>query len=202
MNARLSLLALFLVACGGTTSGSDAGADGSRNPCDGLGCAIGVGVLRVHVLDAQSMAPIAGVSFSRGGAALAATCAADAGAPDGGAACATWELDALGFGANTIDVAAPGYKAASLSVTMSGPSGCCGRGPDVEKTVTLSPADAAMLCAATGGTVMIGRCCGATADFPDMCVDGPCGCAPQSSHDTAICACPTKQCFKPGVGCQ
>jgi hypothetical protein len=201
-----------IAACGGSTSTSDGGADGStdgsKNPCDGLGCAIGVGKLTVHVLDAQSMTPVLQTTFTENGQPLMATCvASDAGVAEGGAdggapLCSTWLLQTVFIGAHTIGVHAPGYKDETLTVTMQGPSGCCGMGPDVDKTVLLTSSAPAALCVATGGTVTMGSCCQGTSDFPDLCTTGPCGCGPQSSHMVQICSCSGTKCFKPGVGCQ
>jgi hypothetical protein len=61
----------------------------------------------------------------------------------------------------------------------------------------LSPA---ALCTATGGTVSSSLCCSATADFPNSCLVGACGCAPDYSHTISTCDC-TTGCFLPGYGC-
>lgn len=200
MRAPVLLLLALAAACGGTTNvgdgGADGAADGSKNPCDGLGCAVGVGTLTIKALDAQSMMPVA-ATFTEGATKLVGTCSADA-----GGVCAAWQFPNLSIGAHTITVQAPGYKDASLAVTMSGPSGCCGRGPDVDKTVLMTSTDPAALCTSTGGTVSTGSCCQGTNDFPDLCTTGPCGCGPQSSHMVQICSCSGGKCFKPNVGCQ
>jgi hypothetical protein len=66
------------------------------------------------------------------------------------------------------------------------------------------PADAgpADQCSATGGTVESLLCCGATGDFPNGCVAGPCGCSPMNSHAVQGCNCPGQTCFEPGKGCR
>jgi len=72
--------------------------------------------------------------------------------------------------------------------------------PDV---LLLSP-DAqalALLCSSTGGQVKSQSCCGTVSDFPDSCMGGACGCAPQSSHTVTICECQTGSCFTPATGC-
>lgn len=55
-------------------------------------------------------------------------------------------------------------------------------------------------CLASGGTVQTSLCCGAGADFPNLCAIGACGCAPQSSKDTKVCSCPKGMCFD-GAAC-
>ncbi len=50
-------------------------------------------------------------------------------------------------------------------------------------------------CLRAGGTVVTRLCCENTADFPNVCVTGACGCAPASSHDTLVCQCPSGACF-------
>jgi hypothetical protein len=44
-------------------------------------------------------------------------------------------------------------------------------------------------CIAAGGTVETMLCCLDTGDFPNLCTTGPCGCAPEYSHDVQVCAC-------------
>ncbi len=58
------------------------------------------------------------------------------------------------------------------------------------------------MCAKSGGTESTGLCCTATGDYPDGCGTGPCGCAPDSSHEVKVCVCPDTQCFDPTVGCK
>lgn len=58
----------------------------------------------------------------------------------------------------------------------------------------------AALCVATGGSVSTGLCCASTGDFPNLCLTGPCGCAPANSHDVQVCTC-SAGCFDPAVGC-
>ena len=50
-------------------------------------------------------------------------------------------------------------------------------------------------CVESGGTVGTGLCCTAVADFPDTCLVGACGCAPEDSHEVAVCECPEGTCF-------
>ena len=58
----------------------------------------------------------------------------------------------------------------------------------------------AATCVTSGGTVETAQCCQGTADFPNLCLTGACGCAPQYSDDTLICSCPTNNCFN-GTAC-
>jgi hypothetical protein len=50
-------------------------------------------------------------------------------------------------------------------------------------------------CLQTGGTVLPRSCCQAVESFPNTCAIGACGCAPDASHEVAICMCPTDTCF-------
>ena len=50
-------------------------------------------------------------------------------------------------------------------------------------------------CRASGGTVETWLCCTSTGDFPDLCGVGPCGCAPQYSHEVQVCDCGEGMCF-------
>jgi hypothetical protein len=110
----------------------------NSDPCAGLGCATGPGTLVVGVLDAGGT-PVAGVTFTESGQSLQAYCESDAGQilTDAGA-CDAWHLDTLSVGPHSILVSAPGYASQTIDVTIQGPAGCCGRGPEVDKTVTLA----------------------------------------------------------------
>lgn len=57
------------------------------------------------------------------------------------------------------------------------------------------------LCAQTGGVESTGLCCGSVGDFPDTCLIGACGCAPDNSHEVRTCICPEGQCFNSAIGC-
>jgi len=50
-------------------------------------------------------------------------------------------------------------------------------------------------CVQSGGAVTTGLCCESAEDFPNTCLIGACGCAPESSKDTSICSCPEDSCF-------
>jgi hypothetical protein len=84
---------------------------------------------------------------------------------------------------------------------VTGPTGCCGFGPDSNATVLLAAVDAKMLCTSTGGMVDMALCCSAL-PFPDFCGAGACSCSPQSSVMAEVCQCPMNQCFDPEVGCK
>ncbi len=55
--------------------------------------------------------------------------------------------------------------------------------------------DKGSYCWATGGTVLSQQCCSSTEDFPNNCVIGACGCAPEYSHPVRTCQCPEGHCF-------
>ena len=61
-----------------------------------------------------------------------------------------------------------------------------------------SPAE---LCTASRGQIGSAVCCNSTTDFPNLCLSGPCGCAPSSSHTVSTCSCANGGCFLPGYGC-
>ena len=50
-------------------------------------------------------------------------------------------------------------------------------------------------CVNSGGEVLTSLCCEATGDFPNLCLVGPCGCAPDYSHQVKICDCGPDKCF-------
>jgi hypothetical protein len=66
----------------------------------------------------------------------------------------------------------------------------------------LSDAPSKNVCTSTGGTVSTAACCFGTADYPNTCSIGPCGCAPEDSTQVTVCSCPAQKCFMPGVGCR
>jgi hypothetical protein len=108
------------------------------------------GKLTLRVLDSKTMAPVASPTFEEMARPLVGICVGtpDAGAVvDGGdagdagdagvSACPAWEFANLSVGQHNIQVGAPGYNQVPVAVTVLGPSGCCGTGPDVDKTVLL-----------------------------------------------------------------
>jgi heat shock protein HslJ len=50
-------------------------------------------------------------------------------------------------------------------------------------------------CTRSGGTVEQGSCCRIVGDFPNTCLLGACGCAPEDSHVVQVCRCPAGRCF-------
>ena len=62
-----------------------------------------------------------------------------------------------------------------------------------EKAQELSEKEAS--CINSGGTVSMSLCCNAVSNFPNLCPVGPCGCAPEYSHEVKICECPKNFCF-------
>jgi hypothetical protein len=61
-------------------------------------------------------------------------------------------------------------------------------------------ADHESACASAGGTVATRPCCTSTADFPNTCALGACGCSPDTSAPRHVCQCPAGQCFN-GTAC-
>ncbi len=45
-------------------------------------------------------------------------------------------------------------------------------------------------CFDSGGTLTTAICCQSTSDFPNTCLIGACGCAPEYSHKVKVCECP------------
>ena len=54
---------------------------------------------------------------------------------------------------------------------------------------------AAQACQDSGGTVTSSLCCDSVGDFPNTCLIGACGCAPQASHEVRVCECGDTRCF-------
>lgn len=50
-------------------------------------------------------------------------------------------------------------------------------------------------CIDSGGEVVNSSCCKSVSDFPNTCLVGACGCAPDSSHEIKTCQCGPNQCF-------
>lgn len=50
-------------------------------------------------------------------------------------------------------------------------------------------------CQLAGGTVQTASCCNSASDFPNTCLVGACGCAPEESHQVSVCECLANQCF-------
>ena len=59
----------------------------------------------------------------------------------------------------------------------------------------------AQTCIESGGTVETAMCCLSADDFPNTCLIGACGCAPDNSHGVQTCVCPEGECFD-GEQCQ
>lgn len=136
------------VACASTPSSTppkDASAEGDGDPCAGLGCPVGLPSLTVTVLGTGG-ALVPSPFFAEGGKQLLFQCILydqDAGAAAGDAGdagpakvCAKWQLF-LSVGKHAITIDAQGYVSQTLDLDLKGPTGCCGQGEQVEKTVTL-----------------------------------------------------------------
>lgn len=61
--------------------------------------------------------------------------------------------------------------------------------------------DKEQACLISGGTVITSFCCNATGDFPNTCLIGACGCAPNYSHEVKVCDCGADKCFN-GIFCR
>lgn len=55
-------------------------------------------------------------------------------------------------------------------------------------------------CLDSGGAVTSSTCCTGGGDFPNTCLIGACGCAPDASHEVRACDCGDARCFD-GVTC-
>lgn len=50
-------------------------------------------------------------------------------------------------------------------------------------------------CQMSGGQVATSSCCLSATDYPNTCLIGACGCAPENSHEIKICDCGVDKCF-------
>lgn len=50
-------------------------------------------------------------------------------------------------------------------------------------------------CISSGGAATTTLCCKSTADWPNLCLIGACGCAPDQSHEVRVCDCGENRCF-------
>ncbi len=133
-------LSLALAACSGSRTTPPGGPPGAPDAdlCAGRGCETASGLLTLTVLDAATMTPVSSQpSFLSSGY--------DGPMPFGCSAatspCPSWQLapsSALVGGTYTIDVVVAGYTTGQVTVTLAGPTSCCGAGPDVSATVTLA----------------------------------------------------------------
>jgi len=53
----------------------------------------------------------------------------------------------------------------------------------------------AINCTMSGGQIVDASCCLSASDFPNTCLIGACGCAPENSHQIKICDCGEDKCF-------
>lgn len=118
----------------------------------------------------------------------------DAVASDGGGIDADTTPDSAPDGQDAQETSTPD-AADTVGTDAVGPDS---QQPDVAQDTQPGSKEAA--CVASGGTVQTSLCCGASADFPNLCSIGACGCAPQYSKDTKVCACPSGMCFD-GAAC-
>lgn len=50
-------------------------------------------------------------------------------------------------------------------------------------------------CLKSGGQLTISLCCKSAEDYSNLCLIGPCGCSPSSSHEIKVCDCGEGRCF-------
>jgi hypothetical protein len=91
-------------------------------------CPEQIASLTLHVVDATTNAVIASPTFSENGAPLAATCV--------DTACTAWWLELVGD--HSVTIAASGYTAQTIDVSLVQPPGCCSKGTQLDQTVMLS----------------------------------------------------------------
>jgi hypothetical protein len=79
------------------------------------------------------------------------------------------------------------------STQQSGPERASGA--SAARSSGSAVSDIEQACIESGGWVAEIRCCGHTADWPDMCLEGTCSCAPFPSPLVKSCQCPGAMCF-------
>jgi hypothetical protein len=67
--------------------------------------------------------------------------------------------------------------------------------PVIAKSGPVGMQELEQSCIQSGGTVTTALCCNSVRDFPNLCLVGPCGCAPDSSHEIKVCDCGEGRCF-------
>lgn len=132
---------------------------------------------------------------SNGGsdAGLDAAGAADAGAADASTTDAQM-LDA-GGPADGGDVSDAGAETDAGGTADAGTADAGTGDAGAAQDAAAADGGAAARCVASGGTVGTALCCASAGDFPNLCLTGPCGCAPASSHSVMVCTCPGAMCF-------
>ncbi len=111
------------------------------------------------------------------------------------------------FGAGTLEMlglrtsekvseAAPAEnKKLTPTPSATGTEGTGGAGATAENLTANERA-----CANSGGNVSTSMCCKSASDFPNTCLIGACGCAPDYSHEIKVCDCGPDKCFN-GTAC-
>lgn len=124
------LLTLFALGCDNSST---------SNLCANLGCASFPGVLYLTVTDTATGTIVANPTFtvqlaSRPSNPVTLTPICTKGADP---TCGEWQFPLLDEGSDIITITAPAYGTASITVQISGPTECCGQGPDVRQSVGL-----------------------------------------------------------------
>jgi hypothetical protein len=134
MRTKRALLAGSLLAAI-LSSGCEVSQNDNNKGCAGLGCPSMPGTLTLLVLDRATQKPVgADLTFTTMARALPFYCSTP---EDAGTVCPSWTLSYIGD--FDVEVTAPGYKTGTIHVTIEGPAGCCGRGPDTSATLVLAP---------------------------------------------------------------
>lgn len=100
-----------------------------------------------------------------------------------------FKIDNYNISSGTV-VGAIGYKKDDVVCLIVAGVSDYGDTNDVDiKCGEIEIVGAEQACSDSGGTVSTSTCCKATSDFPNLCLIGPCGCAPEHSHEVKICDC-------------
>jgi hypothetical protein len=95
-------------------------------------------MLVLTLTDASDGGFIASPSFSEMTSSGTTPATAESRCATADAGCAVYDFRLLPEGMHTLTISAPGYSSATVTFSISGPTGCCGQGPEVDKTVALS----------------------------------------------------------------
>lgn len=114
----------------------------------------------------------------------------DGGSPTGGVAGGGGTADSGGTAGTGAMAPSGGFAGSSGAPGTGGSSDSGGQGG-----AGGSISDDEARCLELNGTVQTALCCEGTGDFPNQCLTGPCGCAPDNSHEIKVCQCPDNRCF-------
>ncbi|MBM4345724.1 MAG: hypothetical protein FJ100_20310 [Deltaproteobacteria bacterium] len=109
-----------------------------------------------------------------------------------GTAADTTAADVAGIDTTAADTAAPDTAAPDTAAPDTAVADVAQDVAAVDAAAEVAPGNP---CVVAGGTVETQNCCKATADFPNLCAIGACGCSPDNSKATLVCKCPDGKCF-------